>query len=139
MSQLQIGIEVERHRAAMTRTELSRPVRLGIELGIITPETTIFDYGCGVGGDVRRLQSSGYQCVGWDPYYFPDVELATADIVNMSYIINVIEDLEERDRALLQAWELTGQVLIVAAQILVNELRGMLAYSDGILTINRQN
>jgi DNA phosphorothioation-associated putative methyltransferase len=134
MSQLPIGIEVERHRAALTRTELSRPVRLGIELGIITPETTIFDYGCGIGGDVRRLQSDGYQCVGWDPYYFPDVELATADIVNLSYIINVIEDLEERDRALLQAWELTGQVLIVAAQILVNELRGMLAYSDGVLT-----
>jgi DNA phosphorothioation-associated putative methyltransferase len=52
----------------------------------------------------------------------------------MSYVINVIENLEERNQALLQAWELTGQVLIVAAQILVNELRGMLAYSDGVLT-----
>ncbi len=134
MVQLPIGIEVERHRAAMTRTELSRPVRLGIELGIITLETTIFDYGCGVGGDVRRLLSGGYQCVGWDPYYFPDVELERRDIVNMSYIINVIENTEERDRALLQAWELTGQVLIVSAQILVNELRGMLGYGDGVLT-----
>jgi DNA phosphorothioation-associated putative methyltransferase len=132
--QIPIGLEVERHRAAMTRIELSRPVRLTIESGIITPETTIFDYGCGMGGDVQRLTSAGYQCDGWDPYYFPDVEVRSADIVNLSYIINVIEDPEERDRALTHAWELTGQVLIVAAQILVNDLRGVLAYGDGILT-----
>jgi DNA phosphorothioation-associated putative methyltransferase len=134
MSQLPIGIEVERHRAAMTRVELSRPARLAIESGIITPETTILDYGCGLGGDVQRLQSSGYDCTGWDPYYFPDVELRSADVVNLSYIINVIEDPVERDLALVRAWELTGQVLIVAAQILVNELRGVLGYGDGILT-----
>jgi DNA phosphorothioation-associated putative methyltransferase len=46
----------------------------------------------------------------------------------------VIEDPEERDLVLSQAWKLTEQVLIVAAQVLVNELRGVLAYSDGILT-----
>jgi DNA phosphorothioation-associated putative methyltransferase len=134
MSQIPTGVEVERHRAAMTRIDLSRPVRLAIESGIITPATTIFDYGCGLGGDVQRLRSAGYNCEGWDPYYFPDVELRSTDIVNLSYIINVIEDPEERDRALAQAWELTGQVLIIAAQILVNDLRGVLAYGDGILT-----
>jgi DNA phosphorothioation-associated putative methyltransferase len=134
MSQIPSGVEVARHRAAMTRVELSRPVRLAIESGIITSETTIFDYGCGLGGDVSRLQAAGYDCTGWDPYYAPDTELRSADIINLSYIINVIEDPAERDRALIQAWELTGKVLIVAAQILVNELRGMLAYGDGILT-----
>ena len=134
MSQIPIGVEVERHRAAITRVELSRPVRLAIESGIMTIDTTIFDYGCGIGGDVKRLKSAGYTCEGWDPYYFPDVARQPADIVNLSYIINVIEDPEERDRALIQAWELTGQVLIIAAQILVNDLRGVLAYGDGILT-----
>jgi DNA phosphorothioation-associated putative methyltransferase len=134
MSQIPIGVEVERHRAAISRVELSRPVRLAIESGIISPETSIFDYGCGIGGDVKRLKSQGYNCEGWDPYYFPDVEIRSADIVNLSYIINVIEDPDERDRALSHAWELTGKVLIVAAQILVNDLRGVLAYGDGILT-----
>lgn len=134
MSQIPNTVEVERHRAAMTRVELSRPVRLAIESGIITTDTTIFDYGCGVGGDVKRLKSSGYNCEGWDPYYFPDSEIRSADVVNLSYIINVIEDPVERDRALSHAWELTQGVLIVAAQILVNDLSGMLAYSDGILT-----
>lgn len=134
MSQIPIGVEVERHRAAITRVELSRPVRLAIESGIMTIYTTIFDYGCGIGGDVKRLKSAGYTCEGWDPYYFPEVARQPADIVNLSYIINVIEDPEERDRALIQAWELTGQVLIIAAQILVNDLQGVLAYGDGILT-----
>ncbi|WP_373539506.1 DNA phosphorothioation-associated putative methyltransferase [Chamaesiphon sp.] len=134
MSHIPPGVEVERHRAAMTRVELSRPVRLAIESGIITAETSIFDYGCGIGGDVKRLKSAGYSCEGWDPYYFPDVEIRSADVVNLSYIINVIEDPDERDRALTHAWELTGGVLIVAAQILVNDLSGMLAYGDGILT-----
>ena len=134
MSQIPIGVEVERHRAAITRVELSRPVRLAIESGIMTIDTTIFDYGCGIGGDVKRLKSAGYTCEGWDPYYFPEVARQPADIVNLSYITNVIEDPEERDRALSQAWELTGQVLIIAAQILVNDLRGVLAYGDGILT-----
>jgi DNA phosphorothioation-associated putative methyltransferase len=134
MSQIPLGVEVERHRAAMTRVELSRPVRLAIESGIITTETSIFDYGCGIGGDVKRLKSQGYNCAGWDPYYFPDLEIRSADVVNFSYIINVIEDTAERDRALCHAWELTTGVLIVAAQILVNDLSGMLAYGDGILT-----
>jgi DNA phosphorothioation-associated putative methyltransferase len=134
MSQIPIGVEVERHRAAITRVELSRPVRLAIESGTITPETTIFDYGCGIGGDVKRLKLAGYHCEGWDPYYFPDSEIRSADVVNLSYIINVIEDPTERDRALSHAWELTGRVLIVAAQILVNDLRGVLVYGDGILT-----
>jgi DNA phosphorothioation-associated putative methyltransferase len=134
MSQIPSGVEIARHRAAITRIELSRPIRLAIEAGIITTQKTIFDYGCGLGGDVQRLKSAGYNCDGWDPYYFPDEELRASDIVNLSYIINVIEDPEERDRVLSQAWKLTGQVLIVAAQVLVNELRGVLAYSDGILT-----
>ncbi len=134
MAQIPTRVEVERHRAAMTRVELSRPARLAIEAGIITPETTIFDYGCGLGGDVKRLIQAGYRCEGWDPYYFPDVAMRSADVVNLSYIINVIEDPDERDQSLLQAWELTGKVLIVAAQILVNELRGLFAYGDGILT-----
>lgn len=53
----------------------------------------------------------------------------------MGYIINVIEDIAERREALLKAWELTNQVLIVAAQILVGDRRrGLVAYGDGIIT-----
>jgi DNA phosphorothioation-associated putative methyltransferase len=128
------GLEVERHRAALTRNELSRPMRLAIESGVLTLETSIFDYGCGLGGDIARLQESGYNCDGWDPYYRSNVPRMPADAVNLGYIINVIEDPIERDLVLADAWALTRRVLIVSAQILVNDMRGSLAYGDGVLT-----
>ena len=94
-----------------------------------------FDYGCGYGGDGLRLAQRGITANGWDPYYSPHTPLIAADIVNIGYVINVIEDLDQRREALLQAWELTRQVLIVAAQVLINDRhRGVMAYGDGIIT-----
>jgi DNA phosphorothioation-associated putative methyltransferase len=53
----------------------------------------------------------------------------------LGYIINVIEDPAERRQVLLNAWDLTQKVLIVAAQVLIEDSsRGGIAYSDGIIT-----
>ncbi|MDZ8078339.1 MAG: DNA phosphorothioation-associated putative methyltransferase [Nostoc sp. DcaGUA01] len=129
------ALEIERHRAAIARTDISRPVRLAIEWAILHQETTFFDYGCGYGGDVQRVANLGYTSAGWDPYYYPDVPRTPADVVNLGYILNVIEDAEERRQSLIEAWELTQQVLIVAAQVLVNApSKTQLAYNDGIVT-----
>jgi DNA phosphorothioation-associated putative methyltransferase len=129
------ALEIERHRAAIARIELSRPVRLAIEWAILHNDTTFFDYGCGHGGDVRRVASLGYTSAGWDPYYHAEAPLIPADVVNLGYVLNVIEDTEERRQALCKAWELTQSVLIVSAQVLVNApSKTQLAYGDGILT-----
>ncbi|MBE9008497.1 DNA phosphorothioation-associated putative methyltransferase [Fortiea sp. LEGE XX443] len=128
-------LEIERHRAAIARTEISRPVRLAIEWAILNQDTTFFDYGCGYGGDVQRVANLGYTSTGWDPYYYPDEQITPADIVNLGYIVNVIEDIEERSQSLIKAWELTRKVLIVAAQVLINApSKAQLAYNDGIVT-----
>ncbi len=128
-------IEIERHKAAIFRTDLSRPVRLAIEWSILNKDTTFFDYGCGYGGDVERVASLGYTSAGWDPYYFPDRDRVPADVVNLGYVLNVIEDPQERSQALVQAWELTRKVLIVAAQVLVKvPNRNFLPYGDGVVT-----
>jgi DNA phosphorothioation-associated putative methyltransferase len=93
--------EIERHRAAIARTDLSKPVRLAIESAILSKDTTFFDYGCGHGGDVNRTTNQGYTSTGWDPYYQPHNPLISADIVNLGYVINVIEDpVERREPAL---------------------------------------
>jgi DNA phosphorothioation-associated putative methyltransferase len=127
--------EIERHRAAIARIDLSKPVRLAIESAILSKDTTFFDYGCGYGGDVERTRNQGYISAGWDPYYQPHTRLTPADIVNLGYIINVIEDPAERREALLKAWELTQKVLIVAAQVLIDDrTSGQIAYGDGIVT-----
>ncbi len=126
---------IERHKAAIARTELSRPVRLAVEADLFSSETTFFDYGCGYGGDISCIHNLGYSSTGWDPYYSPDTPLIAADVVNLGYVINVIEDTGERREALIKAWELTRQVLIVSAQVLISDrTRGQIAYGDGVVT-----
>ncbi len=129
-------ILIERHRAALVRKSLSRPVRLALEAGLLQAEsTTFFDYGCGYGGDIQRMTEQGYEGSGWDPYYRSDAPCIAADIVNLGYVINVIEDLQERRQALIKAWELTRQVLIVSAQVLIDDRDcGIVVYGDGIIT-----
>lgn len=127
--------QVDRHKAAIVRNALSKPVRLALEARLFQATTTFFDYGCGHGGDVKRIDQQGYTSSGWDPYYQADQKKHAADIVNLGYIINVIEDQRERRDALVDAWSLTKNVLIVAAQVLVNDQsQGMVAYEDGIIT-----
>lgn len=128
-------LEIERHRAAIFRSELSRPVRSAIEWGILNKDTTFFDYGCGHGGDIERITKLGSTSAGWDPYYRPDAPRIPADIVNLGYVLNVIEDIDERRQSLINAWELTGKVLIVSTQVLINDRSSkQIAYGDGIIT-----
>ena len=128
-------LAIARHRAAIIRSQVSRPVKLAIESSVLTPQISFFDYGCGHGGDVERLTKQGYTCGGWDPHYFPDAKIQPADVVNLGYIINVIEDTTERRKALINAWGLAKQVLIVSAQVLLDDgNRGAVIYGDGIVT-----
>ena len=41
---------IDRHRTAMTRINLSKPVALAIQQAVLSLEKTFFDYGCGRGG-----------------------------------------------------------------------------------------
>ncbi len=85
--------------------------------------------------DVHLLAEQGYASHGWDPYFFPQNELREADVVNLGFVLNVIEHEPERRAALLNAWRLARRVLIVAAQIvLVAPGKGALAYGDGLIT-----
>ncbi|MEL6249680.1 MAG: DNA phosphorothioation-associated putative methyltransferase [Cyanobacteria bacterium J06627_15] len=127
--------KIDRHKAALIRKALSKPVRLALEAGLFSPDTTFFDYGCGHGGDVDRMGQKGFVSQGWDPFYQPDTLHQAAQVVNLGYVINVIEDPAERREALVNAWDLTEAVLIVAAQVLVaDSRRGLMAYEDGVIT-----
>ncbi|MCU0567738.1 MAG: DNA phosphorothioation-associated putative methyltransferase [Oculatellaceae cyanobacterium Prado106] len=128
------GIKIDRHKAAIHRNDFSKPVRLAIEAGLLPPESRFFDYGCGQGGDMERVKQLGYDSSGWDPYYRPEVPRIEADVVNLGYVINVIESQAERREALINAWQLTQKVLIVAAQVLIAQGNSQIAYEDGIIT-----
>jgi hypothetical protein len=126
---------IERHKTAMTRYDLSKPVKTLLEYGILKPEATFFDYGCGQGSDVRGLQALGHAAEGWDPVHRPEVPKREADIVNMGYVLNVIEDPAERLEALVDAYRHTRRLLVVSGLIqeTVDSERAA-QYRDGIVT-----
>ena len=84
---MEIVTTIERHRTAMSRTFLSRPMRQAVEDGLLTTDETIFDYGCGRGDDVRTLAGLGYTISGWDPAHAPDQPRQQAAVVNIGYVV----------------------------------------------------
>lgn len=133
----QNGIAVHRHKTALTRYQLSRPVKTLIEYSQLHPVSTFLDYGCGLGGDIRGLAELGFDAKGWDPAYAPDGPRNESDIVNLGYVLNVIEDPAERLETLSAAWRLTKRLLVVSAQIgdVSSEAPRAAALNDGVLTL----
>jgi hypothetical protein len=56
--------QIVRHRTAIRRRELSLPVKNALRDGVISPESSVFDYGCGRGQDVQLLNALGIRCQG---------------------------------------------------------------------------
>lgn len=125
---------VARHLTALTRYGLSAPIQTLARFGYLNGSKTIFDYGCGKGGDLQGLRESGVEAYGWDPYYSAEEEKRPADIVNLGFVINVIENQEERLQALRGAYELADEFLVVSAMLANPESVTGRPYGDGVLT-----
>ncbi len=124
---------IARHKTAMKRYSLSRPLVLATSHEIVRPTRSFFDYGCGRGADVRLLRKAGIEAKGWDPYFDPNGPIAPADCVNLGYVLNVIEDPVERSATLQKAFALADQVLIVSVRV-DQALDDAAEFSDGVLT-----
>lgn len=127
---------VQRHLTAIRRNQLSRPVRLALRDGVLTPNSSIFDYGCGRGEDVEYLKGMGFKASGWDPVHFDQGKVAPADVVNLGYVINVIEISSERKETLKKAYKLAGRALVVSAQVgyFDEQIARSTEFEDGYLT-----
>ena len=127
--------QVHRHKAAIKRNDLSLPIKCAIRDSLLKSSSTVFDFGCGHGENITLLRSEGIPCFGWDPAFFPNEELIESNIVNLGYVINVIEDPVERNQTLQSAWRLATKVLVVAARVQVPD-RGKqhVEFGDGIIT-----
>jgi len=126
---------VQRHKTAIRRGDFSRPVKCLLRDGLLGKNATFFDYGCGRGEDIELLAADGVVCGGWDPAYRPEAPRAEADVVNLGYVLNVIEDQGERSATLRQAWGLCRQVLAVSAQVLMaGRGKEPVEFGDGVLT-----
>jgi DNA phosphorothioation-associated putative methyltransferase len=126
---------IQRHKTAIRRGDFSRPVKCLLRDGLVGRDVTFFDYGCGRGEDIELLAAEGVTCGGWDPAYRAGAERQPADVVNLGYVLNVIEDTQERAETLRRAWELARQVLAVSAQVLLaGRGKAPVEFGDGVLT-----
>lgn len=132
---LLVTAPIERHRSALSRTAISAPVQSLLRDGLLHPGKSFFDYGCGRGDDITSLQANGFQALGWDPYYRPQPERVSAEVVNLGFVINVIEDRAERVDALERAFALATEVLAVAAMLATEgQPTYGRSYRDGVVT-----
>jgi len=85
-----MDMKIDRHKAAISRNDLSKPVFAALQQNVINEGDSVFDYGCGKGDDVKILRKQGYDAIGWDPFHAPENQKRSADIVNLGYVINEI-------------------------------------------------
>ena len=127
-------IKIQRHLTALSRSNLSAPVQMLIQHGLFKDEfTSIFDYGCGRGDDVETLRRNGFQAHGWDPHFANDHPKFCCDLVNLGFVINVIEDSAERVEALHLAFKLAKRALVFGVMLHPSDLMGV-PFQDGVLT-----
>jgi len=126
---------IQRHKAAISRPGLSSPVQLLLENELLSEGNSFFDYGCGQGGDVKRLTGKGFAASGWDPHFAPHEPKHEADVVNLGFVLNVIERAQERAEVVREAWGLARDVLVVAVRSF-SEVKGEPSrpHADGFLT-----
>jgi len=126
---------VERHKTAIDRNHLSQPMRALARHNYLNENLSILDYGCGKGDDLRELEAHGFNAIGWDPIHRPDTKIIISDIVNLGFVLNVIEDREERTNTLINAWKHTSKVLAVSVMIAgERKIEQFKPYKDGVIT-----
>jgi len=126
---------IPRHKTAIRRGDFSKPVKCLLRDGLLDEARSLFDYGCGRGEDLSLLAERRIACDGLDPAFRPDSSPREADVVNLGYVINVIENAEERTATLRKAWELCRDLLVVSAQVVMaGKGKAPVQFGDGVLT-----
>ena len=127
---------VARHRTAIGRNSLSAPMAALNAAGLLEDGVSVLDYGCGRGDDVRALRAAGIDAVGWDPHFAPDRSvLAPRHVVNLGFVLNVVEDPAERRDVLRRAFDLAERCLAVAVMLVgKGDVSGHRPHGDGFLS-----
>ena len=133
IGELEKSTGIQRHLTALSRASLSAPMQLMISNGLITQTVDVFDYGCGRGDDVKGLTEIGLKCQGWDPHFANENPIVTAEIVNLGFVVNVIEDPAERVDAIQRAFGLAKIAMVVSVMLHSKDRPGK-PYLDGFLT-----
>jgi DNA phosphorothioation-associated putative methyltransferase len=127
--------EIARHRTAIDRNKLSTPMQSLLRHNYFEGQYSLFDYGCGKGDDLTILRGNGIEAYGWDPVYNPDEPKKPSDIVNLGFVVNVIENPSERKETLQYAYNLTKKFLVVSAMLGGESITSQFKkFGDGVVT-----
>lgn len=127
--------EIDRHKTAIDRNQLSQPMQILARHNYLNGDWSVLDYGCGKGDDLRELEAHGLDVSGWDPVHEPEGLLISSDIVNLGFVLNVIEDRDERIETLKRAWEYANKLLIVSVMVAGDSvIEQFTPYKDGVIT-----
>lgn len=114
-------MEIKRQHTAISRKKPNVPVLWALEQSLVVNQ--VYDWGCGRGFDVDYINSlKGYVAYGYDPYWnrenHPDVfdHWWRINTIFCNYVLNVIEDREER-------YEVLGQI---RSKMFLNECRHLI-------------
>jgi hypothetical protein len=127
--------EIERHKTAIDRHSLSTPVQSLYRHNFLNGEYSFFDYGCGKGDDLTIVKELVVPASGWDPVYRSNEKLKNADIVNLGFVINIIESPAERTKTLKKAYSLSTKLLVASVMLGGESITSKFKkYGDGVLT-----
>ena len=126
---------ISRHRTAISRSSVPAS-QITFHKWVANEDDTYLDYGCGRGDDIKFLNELGIPAKGWDPYFNPDEDLLTkSDVVNLGFVLNVIERPEEKIEVLKKAFSLANKCFCVAVMLhSQNNAAHAMPHSDGHLT-----
>jgi DNA phosphorothioation-associated putative methyltransferase len=125
---------IRRHRTAIRRPYLSTPVQALLRHGYLDGSRAVFDYGCGRGDDLQYLIAMGVEASGWDPHFAPEEERREAEIVNLGFVVNVIEQEAERRAVVRNAYALAKELLVVSAMLEGRQTGFDRRHADGVVT-----
>ena len=83
------------HLTVKERFTMSLPTKMLLEKGLLRGK--ILDFGCGLGKDVELLKEKGFDIVGYDPHYFPQLPTGKFDTILCFYVLNVLLPLEQAE------------------------------------------
>ena len=84
------------HLTALTRKQMSAPSKHLVNSGLL--QGSIIDYGSGKGFDAELIGATPY-----DPHFSPELDTALkVDTIYCNFVLNVIEDPDERAFVLLR-------------------------------------
>ncbi|MFT7680903.1 MAG: hypothetical protein ACI935_000336 [Moritella dasanensis] len=129
------SVIIQRHRTAINRDKLSAPFQKLAQHDYLNGNYSVFDYGCGKGDDARELEAHGLDINSWDPVHNPEGKLTASDIVNLGFVLNVIEDQSERQQTLIKAWQHADRILMVSVMVCGDaRISQFKRYKDGVIT-----